>query len=79
MLYIYIYVYIYIYTFYNFFTQNLINKIRTLPFSQDEKQSIESKGKPMCLVCLETISVMKDFNLSRHYYNCTEHNASCCT
>ena len=28
----------------------------------------------MCLVCLETISVMKDFNLSRHYYNCTEYN-----
>ena len=28
----------------------------------------------MCLVCLETISVMKDFHLSRHYnyYNCPE-------
>ena len=28
---------------------------------------IEFKGKPMCLVCLETLSAMKDFNLSRHY------------
>ena len=28
---------------------------------------IEFKGKPMCLVCLETKSAMKDFNLSRHY------------
>ena len=28
---------------------------------------------------LRTISVMKDFNLSRHYYNCTEYNVSCCT
>ena len=27
----------------------------------------EFKGKPMCLVCLETKSAMKDFNLSRHY------------
>jgi len=27
----------------------------------------EFKGKPMCLVCLETLSAMKDFNLSRHY------------
>lgn len=27
----------------------------------------EFKGKPMCLVCLETISVTKDYNLSRHY------------
>lgn len=27
----------------------------------------EFKGKPMCLVCLETISVIKDYNLSRHY------------
>lgn len=28
---------------------------------------IEFKCKPMCLVCLETLSAMKDFNLSRHY------------
>ena len=28
---------------------------------------IEFKGKPMCLVCLETLAVMKDFNLSRYY------------
>ena len=29
----------------------------------------------MCLVCLETISVMKDFHLSRHYNcNCPEVN-----
>ena len=27
----------------------------------------DCKGKPMCLVCLETKSAMKDFNLSRHY------------
>uniref|UniRef100_G3NBB9 SPIN-DOC-like zinc-finger domain-containing protein n=1 Tax=Gasterosteus aculeatus TaxID=69293 RepID=G3NBB9_GASAC len=27
----------------------------------------EFKGKPMCLVCLETLSAMKDFNLSCHY------------
>uniref|UniRef100_A0A3Q3GZU0 HAT C-terminal dimerisation domain-containing protein n=1 Tax=Labrus bergylta TaxID=56723 RepID=A0A3Q3GZU0_9LABR len=27
----------------------------------------EFKGKPLCLVCLETKSAMKDFNLSRHY------------
>jgi len=27
----------------------------------------EFKDKPMCLVCLETLSAMKDFNLSRHY------------
>ncbi|XP_057203176.1 general transcription factor II-I repeat domain-containing protein 2B-like [Triplophysa rosa] len=27
----------------------------------------EFKGEPMCLVCLETKSVMKDFNLNRHY------------
>ena len=27
----------------------------------------EFKGKPMCLVCLETLSAMKDFNISRHY------------
>ena len=31
----------------------------------------------MCLVCLETISVMKDFHLSCHYnyYNCNEYHA----
>lgn len=28
---------------------------------------IEFKCKPMCLVCLETLSAMKDFNLSRDY------------
>uniref|UniRef100_A0A3Q3JPD4 SPIN-DOC-like zinc-finger domain-containing protein n=1 Tax=Monopterus albus TaxID=43700 RepID=A0A3Q3JPD4_MONAL len=28
---------------------------------------IDFKGKPMCLVCLEILSVMKDFNISRHY------------
>uniref|UniRef100_G3NDL4 SPIN-DOC-like zinc-finger domain-containing protein n=1 Tax=Gasterosteus aculeatus TaxID=69293 RepID=G3NDL4_GASAC len=27
----------------------------------------EFKGKPMCLVCLEPLSAMKDFNLSCHY------------
>ena len=39
---------------------------------------IEFKGKPMCLVCSEIISVMNDFNLSCHYncYNCTKYNAS---
>uniref|UniRef100_A0A3Q3ISJ2 SPIN-DOC-like zinc-finger domain-containing protein n=1 Tax=Monopterus albus TaxID=43700 RepID=A0A3Q3ISJ2_MONAL len=28
---------------------------------------IDFKGKPVCLVCLETLSVMNDFNISRHY------------
>uniref|UniRef100_A0A3P8RML6 HAT C-terminal dimerisation domain-containing protein n=1 Tax=Amphiprion percula TaxID=161767 RepID=A0A3P8RML6_AMPPE len=30
-------------------------------------QENQFKGKPMCLVCLETKSSMKDFNISRHY------------
>ena len=34
---------------------------------EEEYLFTEFKGKPMCLVCLETLSAMKDFNLSRHY------------
>ena len=34
---------------------------------EEEYLFVEIKGKPMCLVCLETIAVMKDFNLCRHY------------
>ena len=28
---------------------------------------LEFKGKPLCLVCLETKLVTKEYNLSRHY------------
>lgn len=35
----------------------------------------EFKGKPMCLVCLETKPAMKDFNLSRCYS--TTHKDTC--
>ena len=28
---------------------------------------IESNGKPLCLICQETISVVKEYNLKRHY------------
>ena len=28
---------------------------------------IESNGKPLCLVCQETISVVKEYNLKRHH------------
>ena len=28
---------------------------------------IEHNGKPLCLVCKQTIAVMKDYNVKRHY------------
>ena len=28
---------------------------------------VESNGKPLCLICQETISVVKEYNLKRHY------------
>ena len=28
---------------------------------------IESNGKPLCLICQETIFVVKKYNLKRHY------------
>ena len=28
---------------------------------------IESNGKPLCLICQETIFVVKEYNLKRHY------------
>uniref|UniRef100_A0A3B1JTT5 SPIN-DOC-like zinc-finger domain-containing protein n=1 Tax=Astyanax mexicanus TaxID=7994 RepID=A0A3B1JTT5_ASTMX len=34
---------------------------------EEEYLFTEFKGKPMCLVCLETLSALKDYNLSRHY------------
>ena len=62
------------------FKENSIKK--TLPFiKMGSRVSVHRiQRQPMC-VCLETISVMKEFNLSRHYkyYNCTEYNASCWT
>ena len=41
------------------------------------EEFIEFKGKPMRLVCLERISVIKDIHISRHYnyYNCNEYHA----
>ena len=33
----------------------------------------EFKGKAMCLVCLHTCQVMKDYNLSRHYSSSAGH------
>ena len=68
---------IFIYLFFGF-TENSINKNCTFQSRWEEYIFLEFKGKPMCLVCLETISVMDDFNLHRH--NCTAiYNASCCT
>ena len=47
------------------------------------EEFIEFEGKPMRLVCLEAISVIKDIHLSRHYnyYNCLLglSSLSCCT
>lgn len=37
------------------------------PKWEDEYLFTEFKGKPMCLVCLETLSALKDYNLNRHY------------
>lgn len=34
---------------------------------------IESNGKPLCLICQRSISVLKEYNLKRHYD--TEHKA----
>ena len=34
---------------------------------------IEWKGKAPCLICRETVAVLKDFNINRHYE--TKHNA----
>lgn len=34
---------------------------------EEEYLFTEFKGKPMCLVCLETLSALKDYNLNRHY------------
>ena len=34
---------------------------------------IERKGKALCLICRETVAVLKDFNINRHYE--TKHNA----
>jgi hypothetical protein len=28
---------------------------------------IEYKRKPVCLICLDTVSVFKEYNLKRHY------------
>ena len=28
---------------------------------------VENNGKPLCLVCQETLSVAKEYNLNRHY------------
>jgi hypothetical protein len=28
---------------------------------------IESDGKPVCLICQRTVSVMKEYNIKRHY------------
>lgn len=28
---------------------------------------IENNNKPMCLICLQVISVLKEYNISRHY------------
>lgn len=28
---------------------------------------IENKGKPLCLICRESVSVFKEYNLKRHY------------
>ena len=33
---------------------------------------IEWKGKALCLICRETVAVLKDFNINRHYE--TRHN-----
>lgn len=32
---------------------------------------VENKGKPLCLNCQKTLSVMKEYNITRHYG--TEH------
>ena len=32
-----------------------------------EERHFLSNGKPQCLVCLQVISVPKEFNLERHY------------
>jgi len=34
---------------------------------------VEWKGKALCLICRETVAVLKDFNINRHYE--TKHNA----
>lgn len=33
----------------------------------------EVKGKPVCLVCGDSVSVMKEYNLRRHYETSTKH------
>ena len=34
---------------------------------------IQIKDKPMCLICSESVSVMKEYNLKRHYI--TKHSS----
>ena len=35
---------------------------------------IEEKGKPICLICNQSVNVMKVNNVSRHYVKCTKMN-----